>query len=68
MQTNVGGADQAIRVVIGVALLLSILLIDGAWRWLGLVGLIPLLTGLARWCPLYTLFGIKTCPKETSHV
>lgn len=68
MQTNVGGVDQAIRVVAGIALLLSILLIEGNLRWLGLIGLIPLLTGLARWCPLYTLLGIKTCPREANHV
>jgi len=68
MQLNVGGADQVIRVMLGVALLLSILAIEGNWRWLGLIGLIPLLTGLGRWCPLYSLFGITTCRKEANHV
>lgn len=68
MQTNVGGADRAVRLVAGAALLLSILLIEGNWRWLGLIGLIPIFTGLTRWCPLYTIIGINTCPKEISRV
>jgi hypothetical protein len=27
-------------------------------------GLVPLLTGLASTCPVYTLLGIKTCPMQ----
>ncbi|MFN5822656.1 MAG: DUF2892 domain-containing protein [Sphingomonadales bacterium] len=30
------------------------------WGWIGLV---PLLTGLVRWCPLYRLIGVNTCGK-----
>jgi len=41
-----------------------LLFVEGNLKWLGLIGLIPLLTAAVKWCPLYTLFGIRTCPKE----
>ncbi len=51
--------DRLIRVVLGVALLtLTILPPHSLW---GLVGLLPLVTGVAGSCPLYRLFGIDTC-------
>ena len=57
MQVNVGGADRWIRIVVGLAAL-------GAGyayhSWWGLLGLIPLVTGLVRWCPLYGPLGIST--------
>ncbi|OJF17233.1 MAG: hypothetical protein A6D91_08525 [Bacillaceae bacterium G1] len=64
MDRNVGTADRWIRVVVGLALLSMLLFVEGNLKWLGLIGLIPLLTAAVKWCPLYTLFGIRTCPKE----
>ena len=61
MKDNVGGFDKILRVVAGVALLSLVGLLDGGVRWWGLVGLIPLGTGLLNFCPLYSLFGISTC-------
>jgi membrane-associated protease RseP (regulator of RpoE activity) len=59
MKANVGGPDKIIRVTAGVALIAFTLLgIIGAWGWIGLV---PLLTGLFNFCPLYTLLGVNTC-------
>lgn len=59
MQTNVGGVDKVIRVTAGALLVvLAALGFIGAWGWIGVV---PLLTGLFNFCPLYTLLGIKTC-------
>ena len=57
---NEGNADRLIRVVLGVALLA--LVVAGPKTLWGLVGLVPLVTGLAGTCPLYSLFGISTCP------
>jgi len=68
MMKNVGNIDQTLRLAAGIVLLSLILLAEGNWRWLGLAGLIPLLTGTLRVCPLYTIFGINTCEKETNHV
>lgn len=57
---NVGTLDRTIRIVLGLALIaLTYTGIIGAW---GYIGIIPLATGLLRWCPLYTIIGIQTCP------
>ncbi|GHG76498.1 membrane protein [Alishewanella longhuensis] len=59
MQTNVGGIDKVIRVIVGTLLIaLAAMGVIGVWGWIGIV---PLLTGLFNFCPIYTLFGIKTC-------
>lgn len=58
METNVGTIDRAARLVVGVAIIAA-----GAYyqSWWGAVGLIPLFTGITRWCPAYLPFGINTC-------
>jgi hypothetical protein len=61
MEANVGGADRIVRIVAGLVLLSLVFILDGSNRWWGLVGLVPLATGLLRWCPAYLPFGIKTC-------
>lgn len=62
MTRNIGTLDRAIRVVLGLALLSLLVLLDGNMRWLGLIGLVPLLTALIGNCPLYSLAGLSTCP------
>lgn len=63
MRINVGRTDRIIRIVIGLGLLgLDIFLIDGSVLWLGLVGLMPLMTGIAGRCPVYRLLELNTCP------
>jgi len=60
MNTNVGNIDRTIRILVGLCLIAATLLgTIGAWGWLGLV---PLATGLFRFCPAYRLFGVRTCP------
>jgi Inner membrane protein YgaP-like, transmembrane domain len=55
---NVGNADRALRIVIGIGLMtMAAAGIIGAWGYLGVV---PLLTGVAALCPLYSLLGIAT--------
>ena len=63
MTANIGNIDRILRVLIGLALLSLVVLLDGQARWLGLVGLVPLLTAGLRFCPLYTLLGIRTCSR-----
>lgn len=60
MQINVGGLDRIIRFIVGLALLSMLFLGSGSWRWVGLVGIVPLLTALMRYCPLYTVLRINT--------
>lgn len=62
MTHNIGSADRILRIVVGLALLSLPFWMEGDARWLGLVGLVPLTTALLRWCPLYSVFGIRTCP------
>ncbi len=54
--------DRAVRVVLGVGLL-SLLAVGPVpgWGLVGLVGLVPLATGIAGSCPIYTIAGISTC-------
>ena len=60
MKQNVGRVDRWIRIVIGVVLLSLIVFLSGGIRWIGLIGLIPLITGLFGYCPIYSLLKIKT--------
>jgi len=63
MKKNVGSIDRALRIILGLALLAGFLLnADAAYRWLYLIGIIPLATGLMSSCPLYSIFGMSTCP------
>lgn len=60
---NVGGLDRILRAVVGLALIAFAILAPAeiAWSWVGCIGVVPLLTAVLRWCPAYTLFGIRTC-------
>ncbi|MBF0461559.1 MAG: DUF2892 domain-containing protein [Magnetococcales bacterium] len=62
MQANIGGFDRILRIVIGIALLSQVFVgVHSPWGW---VGVVPLLTGLVKFCPLYPLFGFNTCPAK----
>ena len=52
--------ERALRVVLGLGLL-AMVFVGPKSPW-GLVGIVPLLTGMFGSCPLYTLFGWNTCP------
>lgn len=59
MPLNVGNLDRMARIVIG--LILMILAATGTVGLWGWIGIVPLLTGLFRFCPAYNLLGINTC-------
>jgi hypothetical protein len=60
MSANVGGMDRILRVLVGIVLLaLTLTGQIGVWGWIGVV---PLATGLFKFCPLYRLLGLNTCP------
>lgn len=61
MKKNEGTLDRILRVILGLTLL-SLVFIGPQTVW-GLVGLVPLLTGVAGYCPLYKVFGFNTCPR-----
>ncbi|MCB0722792.1 MAG: DUF2892 domain-containing protein [Ignavibacteriae bacterium] len=60
MKQNVGKADKYIRIILGLAIIIAGFTIPQV-GWFGLIGIIPIFTAVVNWCPLYTLFGIKTC-------
>lgn len=60
MEANVGTFDRIARIVVGLLFLSLVVLLKDNARWIGLIGTVPLLTGLVRWCPLYSLFSVKT--------
>ena len=64
-KTNVGGIDRILRIVVGLALIAGFFLNpDASLRWLYLIGIVPLATGLFSTCPLYSLLGVSTCPMK----
>jgi hypothetical protein len=63
MTKNEATWDRAIRIVLGVGLL-SLVFLGPKTPW-GLIGVVPLLTGLLGHCPLYRVVGLSTCPVTT---
>ena len=66
MKCNVGNIDRTLRIGAGLILIgLAATGTVGVWGWIGVV---PLLTGIFRFCPAYPLLGMSSCTKETSGV
>jgi hypothetical protein len=61
-KTNEGTIDRALRIIVG-AVLIALVFFGPQTPW-GWIGLVPLATGLIGWCPIYPLFGIRTCPMK----
>ncbi|MEP3245627.1 MAG: DUF2892 domain-containing protein [Sneathiella sp.] len=61
MKANEGAVDRILRVLVGIGVL-SLAFVGPQSPW-GYIGLIPLLTGLVGYCPLYSLLGICTTKK-----
>ncbi len=60
MKKNMGNTDRLIRIVLGLALVAVLIFVQSAWRWVGLLGIVFVVTALINFCPLYALFGINT--------
>jgi hypothetical protein len=61
MPCNEGKTDRTLRIIAGL-ILLSLVFVGPQTPW-GWVGVVPLLTGLFGFCPLYTLLGVNTCKR-----
>ena len=57
MNKNVGGIDRIVRILLGLALVATGLYTQSWW---GAVGLVPLITGLVGWCPMYLPLKVST--------
>ena len=66
MKPNVGMVDKVARILVGLALLGLMFVLEGNFRWLGLIGIVPLATALIGYCPLYSLLGRSTCAAQIS--
>lgn len=72
MSANVGTLDRLLRILIGLAALgfafIGPLAVDGIWGWeriaLVAVGAIMIGTSTIKFCPLYRLFGLRTCKMD----
>jgi hypothetical protein len=63
MRPNVGTIDRAARILVGLLLLAYALQLgfpNTGWNWMGWIGTLPILTAAVRYCPAYTLVGIRT--------
>jgi Protein of unknown function (DUF2892) len=56
--------ERVLRVLVGLVVL-SLVFIGPKTAW-GWIGPLPILTGVTGICPLYTIFGISTCPKKSA--
>ncbi|HZW24891.1 MAG TPA: DUF2892 domain-containing protein [Gallionella sp.] len=62
MKLNVGGFDRIARIIAGLVLIgLAATGMVGVW---GYIGIVPLLTGVFKFCPAYAMFGMSTCPMD----
>jgi len=57
MKCNVGRTDRTLRIIVGLMIIGWGVATQNIW---GVVGIVPLLTGIIRWCPAYVPFRIST--------
>ena len=60
MEINIGSTERLLRISAGVVIIGLGLYFQSWW---GVIGLVPLLTGLFRFCPLYKMLGVNTCKR-----
>ncbi|WP_340111789.1 YgaP family membrane protein [Maribellus mangrovi] len=63
MKYNVGSVDRLLRIIVGLIIAILGVIFDSWW---GLIGIVPLATGLFKFCPLYVPFSISTTNKKDS--
>lgn len=61
---NVGSTDRLIRIILGVLVLSLFFILQGGIRWISLLGIVLIVTGLINFCPLYVPFKISTVKKS----
>lgn len=64
MKTNVGKIDKILRVIIAVLLFSTFFVLEGNLRFIAIIGLVPLLTSMVSFCPLYRIIGVSTCSRK----
>ena len=65
MKCSVGRIDRVLRISAGLVLVvLAASSVIGAWGWIGIV---PLASGVFKFCPMYSILGINTCGASSSN-
>ncbi|CQR55894.1 YgaP family membrane protein [Paenibacillus riograndensis] len=57
---NLSGFDRSLRALLGIGMLVVFFQADSVWRYVGLLGVFPLLTSILGSCIVYRWFGINT--------
>jgi hypothetical protein len=60
MKANVGTVDKVIRVILGIALLSLFYFVEGPVKWVGLLGIVLIVTAIMSWCPIFAMLGIRS--------
>ncbi len=61
MKKNMGPVQRAIWVIAGLVLIAWALFGSGDYKWIGWIGIVPLVTGAIGWCAFNAVLGINTC-------
>lgn len=67
MPANVGSFDRIARIAIGLLLIAYAIPIgfpQTGWNWVGWIGVVPLLTAVSGFCPVYAMLGLNTCGRR----
>lgn len=64
MKKNVGSIDKIVRLILAVALFSLFFILEGNARYWALTGLIPLVTGLINFCPIWSVCKVNTAPSD----
>ena len=52
---NIGPVERSVRLAVGLTLITVAIMVPGAW-W-AYIGVLPMVTALIGWCPLYSLLA-----------
>lgn len=61
---NVGSTDRLIRIILGILVLSLFFVLQGALKWVSIIGVVLIITGLINFCPIYVPFKINTIKKN----
>ena len=61
---NMGKIDRIIRLIVGAGLVSLLFLVNNNWRYVGILGIVLLITSAVGVCPLYMPFKIDTRKKK----
>ncbi|MEO7308223.1 MAG: DUF2892 domain-containing protein [Ferruginibacter sp.] len=62
MKSNLGNTDRTVRVILAVLIGAAGLYFKSWW---GLLAIVPLVTALSSFCPVYKIFGLNTCSTKS---